>query len=122
MNAEIKELHLREKELSKSKVNYEEDDVFSSSNGSSVDEFEHAESPRLESGFYSNLGEEEPFNTESPDLKGSVIAAEARDLEFETPLSPVIVETRQQQQHEVVVTVNGFQDEAPESPRVFTFQ
>jgi len=49
----------------------DEDDVFSS-NGSSVDEFEHSESPRLESGFYSNSGEDEAHILGSPELVKTV--------------------------------------------------
>ena len=110
--------------------------MFSSSNGSSVDEFEHAESPRLESGFYSNVGEEEPFNIESPDLKGSVIVVdETRESGYEsparTPLSIITqVETRtvhSDEQETMIMTEkvmgsSNLLELEPESPRIFTFQ
>ena len=97
INKEIEELHRREKELmSRSKSissaplgstatqHEDEDDVFSS-NGSSVDEFEHSESPRLESGFYSNVGEDEAQLMGSPDL------LKATESEVESPESAIKV-------------------------------
>src|SRR5688500_7608548 len=78
MNAEIEELHRREKELKRMSNNNtktsddDEDEDLYSSRGSSVDEFEHSESPRLESGFYSNVGEDD-LTINSPELSKHAI-------------------------------------------------
>jgi hypothetical protein len=123
-------LHRREKELKqKQKTEVEdEEDVFSS-NTSSVDEFEHSDSPRLESGFYSNAGEDESIP--SPELAIETSTNDESRSQTESPLTVEVdiltVTTPETQRSEGFVTraaVSPVQplDEPESPPPVFTFQ